>query len=200
MDSCQKYIEQNHQWAAQTTANHPGFFEQLSQGQSPDCLWIGCSDSRVPPGTLLDLPPGSIFVHRNIANVVDPADPNCLSVIQYAVEALKVRHILVCGHYGCGGVGAAMTSDTHGSIHGWLEPIRGIYSRHRAELDGILDPEARQDRLCELNVIEQAARVCRTDPVKQAWASGRELQVHGWIYALKTGLIKDLNVSVSGPE
>lgn len=199
MDIPKLFLANNRDWAERTSLKQPGFLEQLTQGQSPECLWIGCADSRVPPDTLLDLPPGSLFVHRNIANVVALSDPNCLSVIQYAVEVLKVKHIMVCGHYGCGGVKAAMEEPLSGCIDGWLNPIREVSNLHHEELNSIDDAEKRSDRLCELNVIEQAAHVCSSDPVSSAWASGQELHVHGWIYSLKDGLIKDLQVSTDGP-
>jgi len=198
MKTLQPLFDNNREWAARISKEQPGFFEQLSKQQSPEYLWIGCSDSRVPANTILNLSPGEIFVHRNIANVVVQDDPNGLSVIQYAVEVLKVKHIIICGHYGCGGVKAAMESDSHGLIDNWLGHIRDVYRYHREQLDAIDDPEKRKDRLCELNVIEQVANVCNTTMVSNAWKSGQELHVHGWIYHLADGLLRDLDVTVTG--
>jgi carbonic anhydrase len=194
-----KLLLNNREWAERTMQEQPGFFEHLSKGQAPESLWIGCADSRVPPVTLLDLPPGSLFVHRNIANVVALSDPNCLSVIYYAVEVLKVENIIVCGHYGCGGINASLESPVSECIDGWLDHIRDVYQIHRRELETIEDFEKRSDRLCELNVIEQVAHVCATVSVSNAWATGEELSIHGWIYDVKNGLIKDLQVSTAGP-
>ena len=196
MKTLKPLFDNNRDWAEKIAKEQPGFFEQLSKQQNPEYLWIGCSDSRVPANEIVALPPGEVFVHRNIANVVVHTDLNCLSVIQYAVEVLKVKHIIVCGHYGCGGVKAAMESDSHGLIDNWLRHIRDIYRFHVDELDTINDPEARKDRLCELNVIEQVANVCNTTMVRRAWEAGQELMVHGWIYRLEDGLLRDLNVCV----
>ena len=196
MKTLKPLFDNNRDWAEKIAKEQPGFFEQLSKQQNPEYLWIGCSDSRVPANEIVALPPGEVFVHRNIANVVVHTDLNCLSVIQYAVEVLKVKHIIVCGHYGCGGVKAAMESDSHGLIDNWLRHIRDIYRFHVDELDTINDPEARKDRLCELNVIEQVANVCNTTMVRRAWEAGQELMVHGWIYRLDDGLLRDLNVCV----
>lgn len=198
MKTLQPLFDNNREWAARISREQPGFFEQLSKRQSPEYLWIGCSDSRVPASEIVNLPPGQVFVHRNIANVVVHTDPNCLSVIQYAVEVLKVKHIVVCGHYGCGGVNAALESASHGLMDNWLQHIRDVYRYHREQLDAIDDPEKRKDRLCELNVIEQVANVCNTSMVSDAWKSGQELHVHGWIYRLTDGLLHDLDVTVSG--
>jgi carbonic anhydrase len=197
METLQPLFDNNREWAEAISREQPNFFKQLSQQQSPEYLWIGCSDSRVPASEILNLPPGEIFVHRNIANVVAQNDPNCLSVIQYAVEVLKVKHIIVCGHYGCGGITAALDSSGHGFIDNWLEHIRDVYRYHREELDAIDDPEKRTDRLCELNVIEQVAHVCNTTMISNAWDSGQELHVHGWIYRLSDGLLHDLDVTVT---
>jgi len=196
MKTLKPLFDNNRDWAEKIAKEQPGFFEQLSKQQNPEYLWIGCSDSRVPANEIVALPPGEVFVHRNIANVVVHTDLNCLSVIQYAVEVLKVKHIIVCGHYGCGGVKAAMESDSHGLIDNWLRHIRDVYRFHADELDTINDPEARKDRLCELNVIEQVANVCNTTMVRRAWEAGQELMVHGWIYRLEDGLLRDLNVCV----
>ena len=191
-------FDSNREWAECIAQEQPDFFEQLSKQQSPEYLWIGCADSRVPANEIINLPPGEVFVHRNIANVVVHTDLNCLSVIQYAVEVLKVKHIIVCGHYGCGGVKAAMENNSHGLIDNWLRHLRDVYRLHRAELDQIEDQEACRNRLCELNVIEQVDNVCNTTMVRDAWAAGQELAVHGWIYSLKDGLLRDLNVTAKG--
>ena len=194
MKELKRLFGKNREWAEQIGKEDPGFFEQLSKQQSPEYLWIGCADSRVPANEIVNLPPGEVFVHRNIANVVVHTDLNCLSVIQYAVEELKVKHIIVCGHYGCGGVKAALDNRDHGLIDNWLRHIRDVYRLHTAQLDAIIDPEARRDRLCELNVIEQVANVCDTTMVRNAWKRGQELTIHGWIYRLEDGLLRDLDV------
>jgi carbonic anhydrase len=199
MDTLQSLLEGNRRWAAKARNEHPVFFEQLAEKQSPEILLIGCSDSRVPPSVILDQPPGRLFVHRNIANVISDRDINGLSVIQYAVDVLKVKHIIVCGHYGCGGVMAALEGAGQGAIGCWLDSVRAVYRRYQESLDRVDDRARRQDRLCELNVIEQVAGVCRTDIVGEAWKRRQHLQVHGWIYRLKDGTISDLKVSVSGP-
>jgi len=191
-------FEQNKAWANKVKQVDPDFFANLADQQHPELLWIGCSDSRVPANQITGLPPGEVFVHRNIANVVVPSDLNCLSVIQFAVEVLGVRHIIVCGHYGCGGVAASMEDKNHGLIDNWLHHIRDVHRLHADELDAISDITARQDRLCELNVIEQTANVCNTTIVKNAWAQGKELAVHGIVYSIKNGILKDLMVR-SGP-
>ena len=188
-------FDNNREWAERIAREQPGFFEQLSKQQSPEYLWIGCADSRVPANEIINLPPGEVFVHRNIANVVVHTDLNCLSVIQYAVEVLKVKHIIVCGHYGCGGVKAAMDNNNHGLIDNWLRHLRDVYRLHKTQLDTIEDPDAQRDKLCELNVIEQVSNVCNTTMVRDAWACGQELAVHGWIYRLEDGLLRDLAVT-----
>lgn len=193
-------FDNNREWAARIEREHPGFFEQLSKLQNPEYLWIGCADSRVPANEIINLPPGEVFVHRNIANLVVHTDLNCLSVIQYAVEVLKVKHIIVCGHYGCGGVRAAMDETNHGLIDNWLRHIRDVYRYHRETLDSIDDPEERRDRLCELNVIEQVSNVCNTTMLRDAWAAGQEIAVHGWIYRLEDGLLRDMGVTMTGSE
>jgi len=200
MNALNSLFENNRQWSERIEREQPGFFKELSKQQNPEYLWIGCSDSRVPANEIVALPPGGVFVHRNIANVVVHTDLNCLSVIQYAVEVLKVKHIIVCGHYGCGGVKAAMETDSHGLIDNWLRHIRDVYRYHREQLDAIEDPEKRKDRLCELNVIEQVANVCNFTAVENAWGAGQELTVHGWIYSLEDGLLKDLDVCASAPR
>jgi carbonic anhydrase len=193
-------FDNNRAWAARIIAEQPDFFKQLSKLQNPEYLWIGCADSRVPANEIINLPPGEVFVHRNIANVVVHTDLNCLSVIQYAIEVLKVKHIIVCGHYGCGGVRSAMESDSHGLIDNWLRHIRDVYRFHHEQLDAIEDLEERKDRLCELNVIEQVSNVCNTTMARDAWAAGRELAVHGWIYRLEDGLLRDLGVTMTGEK
>ena len=198
MKTLKSLFDSNRKWAEKIAKEQPGFFEQLSKQQAPEYLWIGCSDSRVPATDIVNLPPGEIFVHRNIANVVVHTDLNCLSVIQYAVDVLKVKHIIVCGHYGCGGVCASMEPNSHGLIDNWLRHLRDIYRFHAEELNAIDDPVAKKDRLCELNVIEQVANVCNTTMVSNAWKSGQELYVHGWIYRLEDGLLRDMDVTVSG--
>ncbi len=193
-----RLFDNNREWAKRIEREHPGFFEQLSKQQNPEYLWIGCADSRVPANEIINLPPGEVFVHRNIANLVVHTDLNCLSVIQYAVAVLKVKHIIVCGHYGCGGVRAAMDDANHGLIDNWLRHIRDVYRYHRETLEAIEDIEQRRERLCELNVIEQVANVCNTTMVRDAWACGQELAIHGWIYRLEDGLLHDLDVTTTG--
>jgi carbonic anhydrase len=190
--------DNNRRWAAAKVAEDPGFFERLLGQQSPEYLWIGCSDSRVPANEIVGLDPGELFVHRNVANLAPPQDANYLSVLQFAVEVLKVKHILVVGHYGCGGVLSALRNERLGLIDHWLSPIRELVRVHQAELDALPDETARHDRLCELNVLRQVENVT-TDPiVTGAWAEGADLTVHGWCYSLATGLVNDLGVAVSG--
>lgn len=177
-------------------AQDPLFFSKLTQQQNPRYLWIGCSDSRVPANEIVGLMPGELFVHRNVANVVVHTDLNCLSVLQYAIDVLKVDRIIVCGHYGCGGVVAAMRDEPLGLIDNWLLHIRDVHRKHQGQLAPLADERARIDRLCELNVIEQAMNVCDTTMVKQAWAEGRDLAVMGWVYSLNDGLLRDLAFSV----
>jgi carbonic anhydrase len=196
----QKCFDENRAWAAERVAEDPHFFENLRDQQRPELLWIGCSDSRLPPNQILGRPPGEIFVHRNVANVVVHTDVNCLSVLQYGVEVLGVRHVIVCGHYGCGGVAAALGSRPLGLIDNWLRHIRDVHMNHRAELEAIADPGARTDRLCELNVAAQVANVCHTTTVQDAWRRGQPLAVHGWIYSLGDGLLRDLDLCVENPE
>ncbi|MCW8814722.1 MAG: carbonate dehydratase [Chlorobium sp.] len=193
-------FDQNREWAEKVKESDPDFFLKLSKQQSPEYLWIGCSDSRVPSNQIVGLLPGEIFVHRNIANVVVPSDLNCLSVIQYAVEVLKIKHIIVCGHYGCGGVKAAMDNDEHGLIDNWLHHIRDVYRTHSEEVDALQDNTLKINKMCELNVIEQVANVCNTTIVRSAWKAGQELSVHGWIYSIENGILQDLNVCVTGIE
>ncbi len=189
-------FKSNLAWADRIIAQHPDFFEQLAQQQNPQYLWIGCSDSRVPANEIVGLMPGEVFVHRNIANVVVHTDLNCLSVIQFAVDVLKVQHIMVVGHYGCGGVRAALFDQRVGLADNWLHHVHDVRDKHADALQAIGLGEGRLDRLCELNVIEQVANVCQTTIVRDAWESGQELAVHGWIYGLKDGLLRDLNVTV----
>ncbi|MEW6500307.1 MAG: carbonate dehydratase [Thermodesulfobacteriota bacterium] len=191
-------FDNNQRWAARIKERDPEFFTKLSRQQSPEYLWIGCADSRVPANEIVDMMPGEIFVHRNIANVVVHTDLNCLSVIQYAVEVLKVKHIIVCGHYGCGGVKAALENTEHGLIDNWLRHIQDVYRYHQAAVDAEQDEAKRFDLLCELNVVEQVANVCHTTIVQNAWKAGQQLAVHGWIYGIDNGIIKDMNVCTSG--
>lgn len=197
MSNLTQLFEKNRQWAAKVTAEDPEFFSTLSKQQRPEYLWIGCADSRVPANEIVDLLPGEIFVHRNIANVVVHTDLNCLSVIQFAVDILKVKHIMVVGHYGCGGIKAALESEEHGLIDNWLRHIKDVYRFHQEKMDALTDPQERFDTLCELNVIEQVANVCQTSIVQNAWRSGQELHVHGWVYGLDNGIIKDLDVTMN---
>jgi carbonic anhydrase len=193
-------FDNNKRWAARMLARDPRFFEKLTAQQTPQYLWIGCADSRVPATEIVDLMPGEIFVHRNIANVVVHTDLNCLSVIQYAVEVLAVKHIIVCGHYGCGGIAAAMQNWELGLIDNWLRHLKDIYRKHESSLNAIADEQQRFNRLCELNVIEQVYHVCHTTLVQGAWRRGQDLSVHGWIYSISNGLLQDLDVSVSSAD
>ncbi|MDC0534511.1 carbonate dehydratase [Francisellaceae bacterium] len=192
-----KLLNSNKVWSENVQKYSPDFFDTLSKQQKPEYLWIGCSDSRVPANQVVGLVPGEIFVHRNIANVVVHTDLNCLSVIQYAVEYLGVKHIIVCGHYGCGGVEASMGDKDLGLIDNWLRHIKDVYRFNKEQLEEIKDQKKRFDKLCELNVIEQVANVSNTTTVKRAWKKGADLTVHGWIYGLKDGIVNDLEVSVN---
>ena len=185
----------NRQWAQRKLAGDPGFFKRLEGQQSPDYLWIGCSDSRVPANEIVGLDPGELFVHRNVANLAPPQDANYLSVLQFAVDVLKVKHVLVVGHYGCGGVNAAVDGERRGLVDHWLHPIREVEHDHREELDA-LSGTARANRLCELNVIRQVRNVASDVFVQDAWARGQPLTVHGWVYSIANGLVTDLGVSV----
>ena len=180
--------------------SNPDFFLNLSKQQKPEYLWIGCSDSRVPANQIVDLLPGEIFVHRNIANVVVHTDLNCLSVIQFAVEVLKVKHIIVCGHYGCGGIKAALENKDHGLIDNWLRNVKDVYRYHQNKIDSIQDGKERLNRMCELNVVEQVSNVCNTTIVQSAWKTGQNLSVHGWIYNIEDGILKDLDVCITNVE
>ena len=185
----------NRAWAAERVKRDPTFFTRLEKLQSPEYLWIGCSDSRVPANEIVGMDPGELFVHRNVANVVVHTDLNCLSVLQFAVDVLKVKHVIVCGHYGCGGIRAALDRDTHGLIDNWLRHVQDVERDYQHELDGISDPKQREDRLCELNVAEQIRNVSRTTIVQDAWRRGHDVQLHGWIYGLKDGIITDLRIN-----
>ena len=200
MRTLSQLFENNRKWAAGITKSDSSFFQKLSQQQSPNFLWIGCSDSRVPANEIVGLLPGELFVHRNVANLVVHSDMNCLSVIQYAVEVLKTRHIIVCGHYGCGGVRAAMENRCHGLIDNWLAHVRDIYQKRHDELMLIAEEGKRIDRLCELNVAEQVRNVGNTSIVQHAWRKGEPLVIHGWIYSISDGLLKDLGFSVASAE
>jgi carbonic anhydrase len=185
-------FQNNRRWAADVEARHPGFFSELAAQQAPRYLWIGCSDSRVPANEIVGLAPGELFVHRNVANLVLHNDFSCLSVLQYAIDVLKVEHVMVVGHYGCGGVTAAWQEPVLGLVDNWLQPIRDVAHLYRDSLLQLPDEERRIDRLCELNVLFQARRVCRTTIVQQAWQAGRDLTVHAWVYRLTDGLLRDL--------
>jgi carbonic anhydrase len=199
MKDLKRLLDQNRAWAEEIKASDPDFFQILAKQQSPRFLWIGCADSRVPSTQLAGMRPGEMFVHRNVANVVVHTDFNCLSVMQYAVDVLKVDHIIVCGHDGCGGVKAAMDNLQLGLIDNWLRHVQDVIHQHEELLTKIDDENERLDRLCELNVIEQVLNVGRTTIVQSAWQRGQELVVHGWIYGLQDGLLRDLNVSIDSP-
>ena len=190
----------NRAWAESKTAADPGFFQRLVAQQTPEYLWVGCADSRVPANEIVGLDPGELFVHRNVANLAPPQDANFLSVLQFAVEILQVKHVIVVGHYGCGGVRAAVDGQRRGLVDHWLHPIRELQHDHRPELERIHDPQARLDRLCELNVRRQVRNVASDVFVQDAWARGQALSVHGWVYSLSNGLVTDLGVTVAGPE
>jgi len=193
-------FDNNQRWALRMTRSDPDFFHRLSEQQAPDYLWIGCSDSRVPANEIVGLAPGELFVHRNVANIVIHTDINCLSVLQYAVDVLGVRHIIVCGHYGCGGVMAALEDKAHGLIDNWIHNVREVYERHRERVDAVADAGRRLALMCELNVIEQARKVHRTTIVQQALQRGQALTVHGLIYDIADGILKDLEVAFPGTE
>jgi carbonic anhydrase len=190
----------NRAWAKQIVSADPDFFSRLARQQTPEYLWIGCSDSRVPANEIVGLDPGELFVHRNVANLAPPQDANYLSVLQFAVDVLKVKHVMVVGHYGCGGVNAAVDGKRRGLVDHWLHPIREVWHDHRQELDAIGDGRARLDRLCELNVMRQVKNVALDVFVQDAWSRGQDLCVHGWVYSLTNGLVTDLNVTVCRPE
>lgn len=200
MKTLAKLFENNRSWAEQIKARRPDFFEQLARQQAPDYLFIGCSDSRLPPNEVLGLLPGELFVHRNVGNIVVHTDFNCLSVLEYAVAVLGVEHVIICGHYGCGGVEAALGSLELGLIDNWLRHIRDVHERHRPLLEMLPEGAIRRDRLCELNVLEQVRNACNTSIVQAAWRRGKQLSVHGWIYRLMDGLLRDLGVCVNSAE
>jgi len=189
----------NRKWASGKVSQDPDFFKRLERQQAPEYLWIGCADSRVPANEIVGLDPGEMFVHRNVANLAPPQDANYLSVLQFAVDVLKVKHIIVVGHYGCGGVAAAVDGKRRGLVDHWLHPIREIHQAHRAELDAMPSERARLNRLCELNVMRQVQNVASDVFVQDAWSRGQDLSVHGWVYALSDGLVNDLNVTVNKP-
>src|ERR1041384_4584159 len=193
-------LASNRAWSDEIRARDPEFFAKLAEQQAPEYLWIGCSDSRVPANVIVGLMPGELFVHRNIANVVAHTDLNCLSVMQFAVEVLRVKHIIVCGHYGCGGVRAALQNDQLGLIDNWLRHVQDVRDKYAAQLAALADEAARLTSLCELNVVAQALNVCQTTIVQPAWARGQELAIHGWIYGLHDGLIRDLQFCITGPD
>jgi len=198
MNDLKQLLEQNKVWAESIKASDPTFFQTLAKQQSPRFLWIGCSDSRVPATQLVGLAPGDMFVHRNVANVVVHTDFNCLSVMQYAVDVLKVEHIIICGHNNCGGVKAAMENSQLGLIDNWLRHVQDVFHEHEEVLGSIDDKQKRLDRLCELNVIEQVKNVGRTTILQSAWQRGQQVVVHGWIYSLEDGLLRDMGVTIDG--
>ena len=193
MTDIAELFKSNRTWAASMRASYPPIFSSLANQQSPEFLWIGCSDSRVPANQISGLAPGEVFVHRNVANLVVHTDLNCLSVLEFAIELLKVRHVIVCGHYGCSGVHAALTGKKVGLADNWLRHVQDVRENHAAELDAIADTAARERRLCELNVMEQVRHVCESTVVRDAWARAQPLQVHGWIYGLEDGLLRDMD-------
>lgn len=197
MKNLPQLFAQNKKWADKIIKNNPDFFKILSKQQSPEYLWIGCSDSRVPANEIVGLLPGELFVHRNVANLVKHVDMNCLSVMQYAIDVLKVKHIIVCGHYGCGGVKAAMEDKPHGLVDNWIRVIRDIYLKDKGIFSKLKSNEAKINKLCELNVISQVYNACQTTIVQEAWKKKQDLTIHGWIYSLENGLLKDLKVSSS---
>lgn len=199
MESLPHLFDNNRRWADRICAANPEFLPALARQQNPQYLWIGCADSRVPANEIVGLLPGELFVHRNIANVVVHTDLNCLSVLQFAVDVLGVRHVIVCGHYGCSGVRAAFQGDRVGLADNWLRHIRDVAARHAAALAALPDDDQRLRRLCELNVLAQVLNVCQTNIVGDAWAAGRPLAIHGWIYGLEDGLLRDLGTTISSP-
>ncbi|HEX8619357.1 MAG TPA: carbonate dehydratase [Thermoanaerobaculia bacterium] len=190
-------LENNRAWAAEMTRQDPDFFSRLASRQTPDYLWVGCSDSRVPANQIVGLLPGEMFVHRNVANVVVHTDLNCLSTIQFAVDVLRVSHIIVCGHYGCGGVLAALRGEKFGLVDNWLRHVQDVRRNHQEEIDALSSEQERHNRLCELNVIEQVVNISQTTVVQDAWARGQALAIHGWIYDIRDGLLRDLGLSIT---
>jgi carbonic anhydrase len=199
MKSLQHLLNSNKTWAESLTQKHPDFFSKLSKQQTPEYLWIGCSDSRVPANEIVDLPPGEVFVHRNIANVVVHTDLNCLSVVQYAVDVLKVKHIIICGHYGCGGIKAAMETKEYGLIDNWLRHIKDVIRFNKSQFKGLSQHE-QLDLLCQLNVKEQVINICNTSVVQGAWNAGKSLSVNGWIYNIENGIIEDLYSDINSKQ
>ena len=195
--SLEHLFEKNREWSDKIRAEDPEYFNRLSRLQTPEYLWIGCSDSRVPANQITGLEPGEVFVHRNVANVVVHSDLNCLSVLQYAVEVLRVKHVIVVGHYGCGGVKAALNNLRVGLVDNWLRHIQDVRQKHAALLATVQGPDGAHNRLCELNVIEQVLNVCQTTVIREAWDRGQDVTVHGWVYGLANGLVRDLHISVS---
>jgi carbonic anhydrase len=194
-------LEANHRWSQDRIASDPHYFRRLSALQAPEFLWVGCSDSRVPANVITGLEPGEVFVHRNVANIIYPADLNCMSVLQFAVETLQVKHIIVCGHYGCGGVRAAIDGSQHGLVDHWLAPVRDLFRQHEHELSHLSTEEARIDRVCELNVLAQVQSVCNSPILMSARERKQELTIHGWIYRLSDGRLRDLNCTyTTSPE
>jgi carbonic anhydrase len=198
--SYQQLFENNREWAARISAQEPDFFKKLSAQQAPEYMWIGCSDSRVPANELLGLLPGELFVHRNIANLVVHTDLNCLSVLQFAIDVLKVKHVIVCGHYGCSGVHAALVGRRVGLADNWLRHVQDVHVKHERYLGEVLPPKERLDRLCELNVIEQVSNLCQTSIIQDAWERGQEVTVHSLIYGIHDGLLRDLGMSINAPD
>ena len=192
-------LERNRNWAERVEAEDPGFFDRLSGIQTPRFLWIGCSDSRVPANQIIDVNPGEVFVHRNVANVVVHTDLNCLSVIQFAIDVLKVEHILVVGHYGCGGVGAALDGGSVGLADNWIRHVKDVKHKHRTLIESIDAPEMRHDRLCDLNALEQMINICESTVVREAWSRGQKVSVHAWVYSLRDGRVHDLGLSIDSP-
>lgn len=190
-------LEHNIRWATERRQTNPDFFKHLAALQSPEYLWVGCSDSRVPANVITGLEPGEVFVHRNVANLVHRADLNILSVLEFAVETLEIKHIIVCGHYGCGGVNAAMDGNRHGIVDHWLQPIRDVAEAHDAQLEKIVDRDTRLNRLCELSIVAQVENLARTPIIQSAWKRQKELSIHGWVYGLGDGLIRDLECTVN---
>jgi len=199
-DFYKKILDNNKKWVDEKLAIDKDFFKDLSKGQNPPLLWIGCSDSRVPANEIIGAAPGEVFVHRNIANMVIHSDMNMLSVLDYAVNALKIKHIIVCGHYGCGGVKAAMGNDSIGIIDNWIRHIKDVYRHHKQYLDSIMDEKERFNKFVELNVKEQVYDLAKTSIVQSAWKSGQEVTIHGWVYGLNSGYVTDLNVNIDSNE
>jgi len=197
MRTLKHLFDNNRVWADNVKRQDPEFFSRLSQQQAPHYLWIGCSDSRVPANQIVGLLPGEMFVHRNVANVVVHTDLNCLSAVQFAVDVLKVNHIIVCGHYGCGGIGAALRDDKLGLIDNWLRHVQDVKLKYQSHIDALASDADRLNRLCELNVIEQVVNLAQTTVVRDAWTRGNDVQIHGWIYGLEDGFLRDLDMCVS---